>query len=114
MRARVQATSSSETRWRQGAKERGPGEPPVATTDRSCGTPGDGVNGRGLALVRQVQGGLLPVFDGDLARLRLQLLVDGLDLVIAGGEALDLVVAVLVRDREEWVVEHGDVRAHPR
>src|SRR5579885_715388 len=53
--------------------------------------------------------------DGDGLRQPLRiLLVPRDDGVGSGRHALDLEVAVLVRDREERVREDADVRAHPR
>src|SRR5260221_8342510 len=66
-----------------------------------------------LALERAVQGGALPVLHRDLLRLALELSVEGLDLVLTGGKALDLEGAVLLAHGEERMVEHRDEGAHP-
>ena len=113
IKRRVEATSRSDRRWRQGAKEdtRGAAD---GNGGRFARHPGSGVNGsrpspctRGPAWPsRPSLTVILPVWVFSFSW-------HGLDLVFAGGKALDLERAVLVGDREERVVHDRDVGAHP-
>src|SRR5207247_7909315 len=61
------------------------------------------------ALVGEVGLGLVAVLDRDLLGLVLQLLVPGLDLVLARGGALDLVCLVFLGDSDRLLVKNADV-----
>ena len=65
----------------------------------------------GLKAERNLSGRVL--FDFDLGFLQAEVRMPGLELVLAGGDFLDLEGAIGAAHREERVIGHDHVRLHP-